>query len=65
MSGQEIIVEIDVNGNANVEAFGFTGGACEVATKAIREALGVETSNTRKPEAVAHAAKATGKAVQK
>jgi hypothetical protein len=47
---QEIIVEIDATGAVNIDACGFTGGACEKATKVIEDALGPVVSEKKKPE---------------
>ncbi len=45
-----ITVTIDPTGEVKVEAHNFKGQGCQAATKAIEEALGVKTSEVRKPE---------------
>lgn len=50
---REIQVEIDENGVIQVEAIGYEGRACLQATRAVEEALGITSSNskrTAKPE---------------
>lgn len=47
---KKIVVEFDEEGQAKIEAFGFTGTACEAATKFIEEALGKVDSRTKKKE---------------
>ncbi len=45
-----ISVKIDKKGTTTVDADGFTGGSCEEATAAIREAVGMEIDHERKAE---------------
>lgn len=45
-----IEVTVSPTGEVTVEAVGFTGQACEKATQAIEEALGVTTEKRKKPE---------------
>jgi hypothetical protein len=45
-----LIVEIDSDGEVKIDAIGFKGTACEKATKAIEDALGVPSSRRKKPE---------------
>lgn len=45
-----IIVRINPDGTAEVEAVGFKGKTCEKATAAIEEALGKVTRTKKKPE---------------
>ena len=47
---KQIIVTIDLDGNATVEAVGFNGKGCKDATKAIEEAVGTVTNVKQKPE---------------
>jgi len=47
---KQIIVTIDLDGNAKVEAVGFNGKGCKDATKAIEEAVGTVTNVKQKPE---------------
>ena len=47
---KEIIVTVDKEGKAEVEAMGFKGSGCKDATKAIEKALGLLTKDTVKPE---------------
>lgn len=54
MTPKKIVVEIDEEGNAKIEAFGFTGPACDAATKFVEEALGGKVSKTRKKEYTQH-----------
>ena len=37
-------------GNVTIEAIGYSGPACESATREIEQALGVEVERTKKPE---------------
>lgn len=50
MTKKEIIVEIDGDGNINMEAIGFKGKACEVATKDFEDALGTLKNRKYKKE---------------
>jgi hypothetical protein len=45
-----IEITIDESGKTTVEAQGFTGSSCTDATKAIEQALGATTHDTKKPE---------------
>lgn len=45
-----IIVTIDPEGRATVKAEGYRGKSCQDATKAIRAALGQETSEKKTPD---------------
>ena len=47
---RRIHVRVSPTGDITVEADGFQGSGCEVATKAIEEALGKPREHTRKPE---------------
>jgi hypothetical protein len=47
---RKIVVTFDTVGNSSVEAFGFTGGACLLATKTIEEAIGKVGNRTRKSD---------------
>lgn len=47
---KKIIVDIDIEGNIQIEALGFSGPACEQATKTIEEALGQKTTSVKKAE---------------
>lgn len=47
---RRIHVRVSPIGEIQVEAEGFKGSGCEAATKAIEEALGRQTSRTRKPD---------------
>jgi hypothetical protein len=38
------------DGNVEIEASGFKGGACDAATKAFEEVLGTATNKKRKAE---------------
>jgi hypothetical protein len=48
MKSVEVIV--DARGVITIEATGFKGNACEKATKAIEDALGVVAKREKKPE---------------
>lgn len=52
MSERKVIVKIDALGRPSVEADGFTGTSCEVATKPIEDALagGNPLNREYKPE---------------
>jgi hypothetical protein len=55
------ITFIIADGKVTLEASGFTGPACEAATKAFEQALGGEvTSKTRKPEYHQFSSQSTG-----
>lgn len=45
-----IEVIIAPTGEVTIEAIGFKGTACEKATEAIEQALGVTATKTKKPE---------------
>lgn len=47
---KSITVEITPEAEIKIEATGFRGNACEKATAAIEEALGVTGKRTKKPE---------------
>lgn len=48
---KRIEITIDENGEIDIEAFGFTGGACVKATQPLRDALiGTPTESIKKPE---------------
>lgn len=47
---RRILVTVSLSGDIRVEADGFKGKGCEVATKAIEEALGKRGERTLKPE---------------
>ena len=44
---KQIVFIID-NGTVEIEASGFTGGACEAATKAFEEVLGGNVTNKKR-----------------
>ncbi len=46
-------------GQVSIDAIGFTGSACEAATREVEEKLGTVTEKTRKPEWYAKAATST------
>lgn len=45
-----IEITIDESGKTIVETHGFTGSSCSDATKAIEQALGAVSHDTKKPE---------------
>ena len=47
---KQIIINIDQDGEAKVEAMGFQGKGCAEATKAIEQAIGSVDKQTKKPE---------------
>jgi hypothetical protein len=47
---QQVIVNIDADGNVKIEAVGFKGNACEKATAAIEKAMGSPKGRAKKPE---------------
>ncbi len=48
---KRIEITIDENGEIDIEAFGFTGGACVKATQPLRDALiGTPTESIKKHE---------------
>lgn len=47
---EEIIVDIELNGDVRFEGKGFVGSECEKLTKELEEAVGVVTKRTLKPE---------------
>lgn len=50
MANEEIIIDIEPNGDVHIEGKNFTGPECEKVTAAIEEALGSVTSKRHKPE---------------
>lgn len=48
-----ITVEITPEGDVQIDAIGFKGNACEAATRAIEDALGVPAKRKKKPEYLA------------
>lgn len=46
----QIIIDIAPDGSTKVSASGFHGSSCTDATRAIRAALGEQTSENRTPE---------------
>ena len=46
----QIVITIDAEGKATVDAHGFKGSGCKDATAAIERALGVVTDDQVKPE---------------
>jgi hypothetical protein len=47
---KQIIVTVNQSGEIEIEAVGFKGNACEKATKALEDALGVAGKRKKKPE---------------
>jgi hypothetical protein len=47
---EEVVVEIDENGDVSVEVNGVKGSTCEELTRSLEEALGKVTKSTRKQE---------------
>lgn len=47
---KSIEVIIGESGEVKIEAIGFKGAACEMATKALETALGVTVDTKKKPE---------------
>ena len=45
IGGKYIVAEIAKNGETKIEAHGFTGGACQSATKPLEDALGANAAN--------------------
>jgi hypothetical protein len=45
-----ITILISPQGDAKIEAHGFTGGECRLATQALRSALGQDSGEHLKPE---------------
>lgn len=60
-----IIIDITPEGETTVEAHGYQGAGCKDATRAIENALGTTTGDTKKPEFTQSSAKATKKASQR
>ena len=50
MSQRKIEITFGADGTAEVKAVGYSGSACQEATKAIEQALGTVTNDTRTPE---------------
>ncbi len=46
---KQIVITFD-NGAATLEAIGYTGPACEAATRAVEEALGSVVARERTPD---------------
>ena len=47
---EEILIDIDAQGNVRFEGKGFVGPECEKLTKELEEAVGVVTKRALKPE---------------
>lgn len=47
---KQITVKIDADGQAIIETTGFKGSACSLATRELEKALGVATSDVKRPE---------------
>jgi acylphosphatase len=47
---QQVIVNVDPDGNVKVEAAGVKGQGCQALTRAIEQALGTTTADTKKSE---------------
>jgi hypothetical protein len=47
---KQIVITVGLDGQATVEADGFSGPACAKATAEVLRALGGEQEETRKPE---------------
>lgn len=58
---QQIIVTIDAEGNPKIEAVGFTGPGCKLATAQLEVALGAPVERHLKPEFHAPAQQITNK----
>lgn len=48
MKAFEVIV--DAEGKVSIKAVGFKGNACEKASKALEEAMGITTKSTKTPD---------------
>lgn len=46
---KSIEVTVDPEGQVRIEAVGFVGGSCALATKALEEAMGHAGKKTKKP----------------
>ena len=46
----QLIITIDTEGQATIDAHGYKGASCKDATAAIERALGVVTDDQLKPE---------------
>lgn len=46
----QLTIDIDRDGNVEIEAHGFVGKGCEAVTKAYEEVLGRVVSGEKKPE---------------
>lgn len=47
---QQVVVNIDAEGNVQVEAQGVRGAGCQQLTRAIEQAIGQTTGDRKKPE---------------
>ena len=47
---EEIVMDIDANGNVQIETNGFVGADCQAITKGLEEALGTVERAELKPE---------------
>lgn len=62
---EEIIITVDQKGGLEIEAQGFKGKGCSLATKELENSLGKVTADQKKPEfyqqqAAGHGQKARG-----
>jgi hypothetical protein len=51
---KHIIIEISPYGETTIEAVGFKGQACQLATRALEQALGTIRDSKKKPEYYQH-----------
>lgn len=47
---KSIVVEVSPEGEVKIEAVGYKGQSCSLATKALEKALGLSGKSTKKPE---------------
>lgn len=47
---KSIEVTVSPEGEVKIEAVGFRGGSCTLATKALEQAMGLSGKSTKKPE---------------
>lgn len=50
MSKETIVIDVMSDGSVHMEAQGFSGNACSIATEKIELVLGGQAKKTKKPE---------------
>lgn len=56
MNAKQVVVTFEEDGSMKIDAKGFSGPACEKATRYLEEALGAVSKRTKKPDYNTHQA---------